>query len=260
MRHLFILIFLSLFPYFLFAQQPISLSIQKNETDNSRRLIEYYNKLRSLKSLPQIKHDSLLDIVTNEVLSHDIKYRKSFNSFNEDSIRLLLYNKGIIDYKYELIEIANNDTISAYTKFFINDKSNNIRSGYATNDGRNLLIKTKNYIKYGYAEVVCCSEKIDALHEKSQSSYAKVITDSITYHFKGLYPCRYWFYYSDRIPLSSEISKKQVLFEVRTEKTTKPSHLEHINSSDFDLVITSKFPKKFIVIENEKNELVAIIK
>jgi len=114
MRHLFILIFLSLFPYFLFAQQPISLSIQKNETVNSRRLIEHYNKLRSLKSLPQIKHDSILDSVTNEVLSNDIKYRKSFNSFNEDAIRNLLFNKGIIDYKYDIMEISDNDTISAW--------------------------------------------------------------------------------------------------------------------------------------------------
>ena len=259
MKQILILLFLSLLPYLIFAQKPISPSIQKNNTENSKRLIEHYNQLRSLKSLPQIKHDSILDIVTNEIFSNDIKYRKSINSFNEDSIRFLLYDKGIIDYKYELIEITDNDTISSFEKNFMSDASNNIRCGYARKDGKNLLVKTKKYLEYGYSISYVHSETGDWLNENFQSTTLKVFTDSVKYRVKAVVSGKYKFYYSDEIPSSSETSKKQVLFEIRTETTTKPSSA-YINYSDFDLVITSKSPDKFIVIKNENDELIAVIK
>jgi len=259
MKHFFILIFLSVFPYFLFAQNPLDHSIQKNNTENSKRLIERYNKLRSLKSLPQIKHDSILDDVTNEVFANDIKYRESFNSFNEDSIRFLLYNKGIIDYKYELIEMADIDTISSFKKNFMSDASKNIRCGYARKDGKNLLVKTKNYLEYGYSVSSVHSETVDFFNEKNLSTSLKIFTDSVEYHVKAVVPGKYKFYYSDKIPSNSEISKDQVFFDIKTgEATNHPSG--NRNFSDFNLVIKSKYSDKFIVIINEKNELIAVIK
>jgi hypothetical protein len=247
MKYLFVLLILSFFSCFLFAQKP-------NDTDNSKRLIERYNKLRSLKSLPQIKHDSILDIVTNEVFANDIKYRKSFNSFNEDSIRFLLYNKGIIDYKYALIETADNDTISSFEKFFMSDASNNILCGYARKDGKNLILKTKNYLEYGYAVAYISSETGNYMQETF-----KIFTDSVEYHVKAVVPGKYKFYYSEKIPLKSELSKDQVFFDIRTgEATNHPSG--NRNFSDFNLVIKSKYPDKFIVITNRKNGIVAVIK
>lgn len=254
MKHLFILIFLSFFPYFLFAQKP-------NDTENGKRIIEHFNKLRGLKSLPHIKYDSILDIVTNEVFSHDIKYRKSFNSFNEDSVRLLLYNKGIIDYKYELIETSDNDTISSFEKFFMSDASNNIRCGYARKDGKNLLVKTKSYLEYGYSRSSThIDESVDQLHENSQSTPIKIFTDSVEYRVKAVVPGKYKFYYSDKIPSNSEISKDQVFFDIKTVVSIDPTDDWAIKFSDFNLVIKSKYPDKFIVIKNEKNELIAVIK
>jgi len=259
MKHLFILIYLSVFSYFPFAQNSLDLSIQKNNIDISKRLIENYNRLRSLKSLHQIKHDSILDDVTNEVFANDIKYRESFNSFNEDSIRYLLYNKGIIDYKYELIEIADNDTISSFKKNFMSDTSNNIRCGYARKDGKNLILKTKNYLKYGYSISSAHSETGDYMHDKYHPTSINIFTDSVDYHVKAVVRGKYKFYYSDKIPANSEISKDQVFFKIKTgEATHHPSG--NRNYSEFNLVIKSKYPDKFIVIENEKNELIAVIK
>lgn len=259
MKHLFILIFLCVFPYFLFAQNPLDLSIQKNNIDNSKRLIEHYNKLRSLKSLPQIKHDSILDDVTNEVFSNELKYRKSFNSFNEDSIRFLLRNKGIIDYKYELIEMDDNDTISSFKKYFMLDASNNIRCGYTRKDGKNLLVKTKKYLEYGYSVSYTSSETGNYMHEKNQSTSIKIFTDSIYYYVKAVIPGKYKFYYSDMIPLNSEISKDQIFFDIEIGEETNPP-FGNRNLLDFNLVIKSKHLDKFIVIINEKNELIAFIK
>lgn len=255
------MIFLSVFPYFLIAQDSLDLSIQKNNIENSKRLIEHYNKLRSLKSLPPIKHDSILDDVTNEVLTPDIKYRKSFNSFNEDSIRFLLYNKGILDYKYELIEVADNDTISSFKKFFMSDASNNIRCGYARKDGKNLYIKTRKYLEYGYAVSHISSEPgyyIDKYHP-NQSSTIKIFTDSIEFHVKAVVPGKYKFYYSDKIPLNSERSKHQVFFDIKTGEVTDPP-FGNRSLLDFNLVIKSKYPDKYIIIENEYDELIAVIK
>lgn len=259
MKHLFLLISLSLFSYFLFSQEPLSLSNQKNNTENSKRIIEHYNKLRSLKSLSPIKHDSILDDVTNEVFTHDMKYRKSFNSFNEDSIRFLLYDKGIIDYKYELIEMADNDTISSLKKNFLSDASNNIRCGYARKDGKNLLVKTKKYLEYGYSVSHVYSEKVDFYDEKYLSTYLKALTDSVEYHVKAVVPGKYKFYYSDKIPTNSELSKDQVFFDIKTGEATNPPSGNR-NFSEFNLVIKSTYPDKYIVIKNEKNELIAVIK
>ena len=256
MRYLYILTIFYLSFHFLIAQNIQNTSIKQNNAFNSKRLIEYYNKIRKVKSLPEITHDSLLDIVSNEVILNDKKYRKSTNSFNEDSIRLLFYNKGVIDYKYELFEVADSDTVSAFVKFFMSDVSNNIRCGYSKKDGKNLLIKTQRYLEYGYAEI-SVSYEVDELNPKSTPFKAPV--DSIKYHVKAFIPGKYRFYYSDRIPLSSNKSKKEDFTDITEGEATNPPD-EAEDYSDFNLVIKSKHPYKFIVIENEKKELTAIIK
>ena len=230
------------------AQKLSEISTQRD----SKQLIERYNKLRDFRSLPHIKHDSLLDVVSNEVLLNGNKYRKSFNSFIEDSIRWLFYNKGIIAYKYEINEVVNSDTSSIFDKELLADKSENIHVGFSRLNDKNLLIKYTSYFEYGYAEISCSSEKVDINAFPASATNLKI--DSIKYHLKAAISGKYKYYYSNKIPNNSELPQYSNLFDIRVDSLTVRDY------SNFKSIITSKYSDKYIVIIDEKNKIVAILK
>ena len=256
MKHLLFVILICLFPCFPFAQQDQS-ALMETTNSYSEQLINRFNKLRNLKSLPPLKHDSILDLVTNEILRHPAKYQKSFNSFYEDSIRFLLYNSGVIDYKYELLEVADKDTVSVFKKFFMGDGSKHIQVGCYKKEGKSLLIKTKSYLEYGYAVISGFSVSVDGFDPNHTTKIKPA--NSAKYYVNALISGKYRFYYSDKIPLSSERLKNHDFTDIIPIKTSYYDN-DSINYSGFNLLINSKQPYKFVVIVKEKKELVAIIK
>ena len=91
-------------------------STQTNLSANhkqSKNLIDRFNKFRALENLQSIEHDTILDNVS-KILLTDKTFKKSKGIYNEDSVRLLLYRSGIIDYQYEIQEISDKDTATVF--------------------------------------------------------------------------------------------------------------------------------------------------
>lgn len=227
-----------------------------SDQSRSKQLIKRYNKLRSSRSLPKIKRDSIIDDVTNEILL-DKKYRKSNNEFNEDSIRSLFYNRGVIDYKYEIKEILDKDTNTVFNSFLLTDRSPNIRMGYSKQGNKNLLIKTKSYLKYDFGGVYC--PRIDLPYSKNVMKSATVKADSVVSYVKWMIPGKYYYQYSNHIPLSSESIGSDTKYEVKKSVKKNP-FTKGFDDIYHNLVLTSIHPDMYLIVTNEKNEIVAILK
>jgi hypothetical protein len=259
MKNYFFIICLSLLSTNIISQDTLKNYEQKVIVNESKKLISKYNNLREKELLPKIEHDSILDMISNEVLINTKKYKNAYNSIIEDSLRYLLYNNGVLDYKYEIFELSKNDSLSSFDSFLLNDRSDNIRCGFAARTDKKLLIKTKSYLMFGYTELSVSSEKKDWLHSPTQNATFNIIVDSVKYHVKERVKGEYCYYYSDRIPSSS--SENFNCISQISETKVNPNNSEiAIKFSDFNLVITSKFPKKFIVIKDKKNEIIGILK
>jgi len=246
---------------------PTDLSIDSKQSKN---LIDRFNTLRSLENLPIIKHDTVLDNISRILLTDNRNnchllqqeyfpqsYRKSAGVYDEDSVRLLLYNSGIIDYQYEIQEIPDKDTADVFNSFFLADKSNHIRMGYYKSANRHILLKTKSYLKFDHATMKSWSDPILIPTGVPLDSplTSKCYTDSIVCHFKILIPDQYYYQFYEKIPLSSEkggnIKKKEV-------QMTRGVSM--FGEYDFTTTSMGTETEMFLVILNKNNERIAVTK
>jgi len=249
-----ILIFISII---LSAQALKASTLQKRNQDISKQLIERYNKLRSKRSLPCIMRDSVIDDVTNEIL-FDKRYRKSANEYNEDSIRFLFYNKGMMDYKFETKEILDKDTSAGFNAFLLADSSPNIRIGYARYGNKNLLIKTKSYLKYDHG-VFIRPLSIRGAVGNSQGMVTKQKSDSAIFFVRTIIPGKYYYHYLNHIPSSSEPIKNKIQYKAKELEIAQPSKIG-TSYRHSDLVLISVHTDMYLIVTNETNEIVAILK
>ena len=249
------IIFLVMLPCML-SMLPQLCAQQRNSHDLSRQIIEHYNRLRIKKSIPGIQHEILLDEIAMKIQLNK-EFIKSLNVYNEKSIRELLYKYGIIDYQYEIMKFSDKDMTSACTKFLLNDGFSNLRVGYSKKNNSNILIKTKSFLKFDHLDMSTHTPVIDELHNNSTSTTDSYIIDSVRLYMKTLKKGTYSYYTSDRIPLKSD---SQV---ISTKNPTVVKQKEKLFAhSLFDLVFTlsNDESNKYLVILNEKNERVAILK
>ena len=236
--------------------QPQLLAQQRDNHSRSKQIIERYNRLRIKKSIPVIQQDTLLDNIAGEIQSNK-KFRKSLNVYSEEFVREMLYENGIIDYQYEVLEFPEKDMTSAYTTFFLNDVSGNLRVGTSKMNNRNILFKTKSFLKFDYWEISPHPIVIDGLHNKSTSIKVNAINDSAKLFMKTIKKGTYSYYTTDRIPLKSD---KSVM--CTKKPTVVKSNGKLYSRTSYDLVFTLRNDEcnKYLVIVNEKNERVAILK
>lgn len=168
--------------------------------NQSKKLIERYNKLRLEKGISIIHHDTILDNNAKILLTYD-KYKKNDKYYIADSIRNLLYKSGITDYQYEIIELYDKDTLSCFNKLFLADKTKNIQMGYARHENNQIIIKTKKFLKFEHGEVACHTNIIDPLGNNKSIS---ITTDSIHYFLNRVIPENYYYAFFNEIPLSSQ--------------------------------------------------------
>lgn len=232
-------------------------SQHKDMHSRSKQLTNYFNELRRIKYFPEIEHDSIIDNVTNKILLNDRKYRNSTNAFNEDSVRYLLFNEGIIDYKIEIKESLDKDTSSAFNAFFLADTSPNTRIGYSRNNGKHLLIKTHRYLKFDHGEGFVPHVSIQRDPKTiTQEVKLDVKVDSLRYYVCMLNLGKYKYHYSAHIPSEKESFKNDNKYEP-LRVTANNKGCQNIY---FDLIFTSKQPGMYLIVTNEKNEKVAIFK
>ena len=236
----------------------------------SKNLIDRFNTLRAMDNLESIKHDTILDNICKILLTDNRNncnlvlkeyfpqsYRKSAGVYDEDSVRLLLYNSGIIDYQYEIQEVSNKDTANVFSSFFLADKWNHIRAGYYKTEDKHILFKTKRYLKYdhGTAKTWCDPIEIPMGVPLDLPLTSKCYTDSIVCHFKILIPDQYYYQFYKKIPLSSEkeenIKKKEVQMIRGVSK---------FGEYDFTTISMGTETEMFLVILNKNNERVAVTK
>jgi hypothetical protein len=254
MRNFTYLLILLLIPYINRAQEPATQKIKEESQNLSDQLINRYNKIRESRSLPLIRHDSLLDRIAEEIQSHSNEYKNPLlGSFSEEAIRKLFYEQGVIDYKYEIIEAKDKDTISVFKSFLIKDRSNNIRCGYSRIKEINVIIKTHCFLEFAMVTGFVHPRNI------KHPSCNQPLADSIFYILKEVIPGKYRFYFSDQIP-ANPLPEKSVALTELSKIENIDSKLFGKNHPDFDLVLRSKQPNRFAIIVNEKKEIIAFLK
>jgi len=230
----------------------------------SKNLIDRFNALRASDNLQSIKHDSVLDNISKKLLT-DKTYRKSKKSrktagvFDEDSVRLLLYKSGIIDYQYEVQEILDKDTANVFNSFLLADNSNYIRAGYYKNENKHILFKTKSYLKYTHGTMknwcdpikIPMGVPIDPMNPPS----AKCYVDSIVNYFKVLIPDQYYYQFYEKIPLSSEKGGN-----IKKKKVQITRGVSMYGEYDFTTIALGQKAYMFLIISNKNNERVVIIR
>ncbi|MEI7677033.1 MAG: hypothetical protein WCJ03_09655 [Bacteroidales bacterium] len=234
----------------------LPLMLLSQQKDNqSKSLINRYNKIRQTKNLNKITQDTILDNVCERLID-DSNYRNIDNTLNEDSIRQLLHRSGIIDYQYEVKEAFDKDTTMAFNAFLMSDNSTNINMGYNRNGNKHMLFKTKSYMKFDHWLISAHSVIIDRLN--STATKVDVKTDSVTGYFKTLNVGRYFYQLYNRIPLSSEKLGNVKKFEVQTLDSNYKSGNTDIFK--YDLIIKLAVPDAYLIISNDNNERIVIIK
>lgn len=225
----------------------------------SKLLIDRFNTLRKLENLQRIEHDTVLDDIGKVLLTDKTKiYRKSTNVYNEDSVRLLLYNKGIIDYQYEIKEISDRDTASVFKDFIISDKWSHIRVGYYRTENRHMLLKTKSYLKCVYVVGSSHCDPISPIIGSNLSSIqeSKCYTDSLIYYFKILVPDTFYYQFHAKIPLNNE--KVEEMGMKRMERISGKSSM--YCEYDFSIKSAGQQTNMFLGILNKDNQRVAVVK
>ena len=226
----------------------------------SKNLIDRFNTLRALDGLQSIEHDTILDNICKILLTDETKiYRKSAGVYDEDSVRLLLCEKGIIDYRYEIKEISDKDTVAVFENFLLANKWNHIRTGYYRTGSRHLLLKTESYVKFcqGLGSTRCVAEPIDIGSDFNPKQESKCYTDTLVYYFKILIPDQYYYQFYEYFPLSSEKGGNIKKEEVQTRQGIAGYYWKE---EEYDFGIKSIWPiDKYSVILNKDNQRVAII-
>ncbi|HLP05636.1 MAG TPA: hypothetical protein VK152_09430 [Paludibacter sp.] len=176
--------------------------IKINHTQ-SKSLIERFNKIRIGKKLNNVQADTILDNICAKIMHNNRLYKNYDNSFNEDSIRNLMFLSGITDYQYELVEFNDVDTLKKFSDFIVNDKFSNLRMGYVKNGNKHILFKTKNYLKFDHSVARCYSDVVDPMKNKSLKKIvvSNIKTDSVKYFTIPLINDDYYYEFSNKIPL-----------------------------------------------------------
>lgn len=233
------------------AQNIISnITATPTEHSHSAMLIDRFNTLRELNNLGKIEHDTILDNISKILMANQF-LKNAEGVYNEDSVRLLLYKNGVIDYHYTIQETLDIDTVIVYSKFLLADKSDNIRVGSFRNGVNNILFKTTSFLKFIYGTMSVHSDKMDWLHNQTS---AKVYTDSIIHYFKILIPDEYYYQFYDHIP--SNIDKMQ---NIKMEQ----GYFENLSiNENFDLIIKSRGleTEMFLIISGKNNGRVIVTK
>lgn len=235
------------------AESIFAATQQKNNRNQSKQLIARYNKLRLKKNLPLLLHDSLLDNVATKIQLNK-GYKNSKGSYKEDSIRMLLYNSGIFEYQYDLKEVLDKDTTAAFNSFLLTENSKNIRVGYKKSGNKHILFKTRSYLKFDHWYISVHSDPIDPLNSKVTTVDVK--TDWAICYFKTLQAGKYYYQFSDHIPLSTDKMDNIKKFEVQTVRRDNKRATQDM----YDLIIKSTKPDMFLIISNKNNERIAVAK
>lgn len=249
----FVFVALSVFAFFCNAES-ISNS-DKNMTDNivnhqqSKLLIDRFNKIRQAKKMNEIVQDTTLDNICRTLITNKT-YRNLDNTFNENSVRHLLYENGVIDYQYEINEVPDKDTTAIFNSFLLADDSNTIRMGYRKNANKQLLFKTKSFLQFDHWTIAAHSETLSGFNKVTE---AAVITDSVICHLKTSNPGKYYYQLYNHIPLSTENLDNIKKYEVQSGITCD-------NQDMYDIVIKSTDPNAFFIILNKNNERIVVIK
>ena len=218
----------------------------------SKVLIERYNILRGKNKLPIMVQDTILDNICKTLISNN-KYINSNNTFNEDSIRHLLYRNGIIDYQYNIKVTLDNDTTTIFDSFLLSDNSNHLYVGYAQIKNKHILFKTKSYLKFDHGIVSAHSTQIDGF---SKVVHVDIKTDSIIRYFNILEPDKYYYQFYNRLPLNND----DIDTINKMEATTIKIDDNTMGNIKYNLIIKSINSDNFLIISNKKNERVAIVK
>lgn len=225
----------------------------------SELLIDRFNALRQVENLQHIEHDTVLDDIGKVLLTDKTKiYRKSTNVYNEDSVRLLFYNKGIIDYQYEIKEMSDRDTASVFKDFVLEDKWNHIRAGYYRTENRHILLKTKSYLK---CVSVVGSSHCDPISPTIGSNLSSIqesrcYTDSLIYYFKILVPDTFYYQFHAKLPLSNE--KVEEVQKKRVQMVSGKSSI--CGEYDFFIKSTGQQTNMFLSVLNKENQSVVVVK
>lgn len=111
------------------------------------------------------------------------KFKKADGTYNEDSVRVLLYTKGIIDYQYEIYEVPDIDTAEVFNKVFFADKFKYIRIGFYKSGNDNIILKTKSFLKFDHARISQHSDIGDFMSGKYSINVYKIL-ESDEYYFQ----------------------------------------------------------------------------
>jgi hypothetical protein len=169
---------------------------------------------------------------------------------------MLLYNSGIIEYQYDLKEVLDKDTTAAFNSFLLTENSKNIHVGYKKSGNKHILFKTRSYLKFDHWYVSEHSDPIDALNSNVTTIVLNIKTDWTICYFKTSNPDKYYYQFSDHIPLSTDKMDNIKKFEVQTVRSDK----KKVTQDMYDLIIKSKKPDMFLIISNKNNKRIAVVK
>lgn len=220
----------------------------------SKILIERFNRLREINKLNRIIQDTILDDICRTLVSN-WSYRNNDNSFKEDSVRKLLYEKGIIDYQYEIKEFSDKDTTAIFKSFLLDADSNCIRMGYRKYANRHILFKTVSYLQFFSWETSAHSDPISAFdHQGTMTTTFK--TDFVVCNLRTSKPGKYYYQFCNHIPSSNERLYHFNKYLVEAVSTKNKSDNQNI----YDLKIRSTDHNAFFIILNKNKERIAVLK
>jgi len=259
-KYIFIIILLSVMTGYnsLLSQDNNSVATDLSmDSKRSKNLINRFNTLRASEGLPSIEHDTVLANIGKILLTDETKtFRKSEGVYDEDSVRLLLlYEKGIIDYQYEIKEISDKDTAAVFKDFLLADRWNHIHAGYYKTKDKHILLKTKSYLKY-----VCggASQRLEVTVAEGTNPpmrKTKSHIDSIINYFKILTPGQYYYQFCKKIPLSNEKEKN-----IKKKKIKITPGISMYGEYDFVVKASEPETYMFLIISNENNERIVVIR
>jgi len=164
-----------------------------------------------------------------------------------------------MDYKFETKEILDKDTSVEFNAFILADSSSNIRMGYSNYGNKHLLIKTKSYLKYEFGEVYVPQVSIERKKKDFPKAEGKIKIDSVVFYVKCIIPGKYYYHYLNHIPSSLEPVGSGHKYEVKESNKRNPFNKE-LNNTYPCMILSSEQPDMYLIVTNEKNEIIAILK
>lgn len=223
--------------------------VRISDNSQSNVLFDNCNKQRLKNNLNVVYHDTILDNICKVLLLQNMKKN---NTYNVDSIHLLFYKNGIIDYQFEIIEFTDNKMLESFRNFILSDNFPFLQVGYARNSNQHIILKTKKYLKFHHGEGSTHSTEIDPLKTKSNQQFT-FKNDIVKYYLQRMIIVDYYYSFSKKIPSK----KNDDILDIR-------NYGKIVNNirDNYDIVFTAKDKEtqKFLIVQNSFNEIVAILK